>query len=253
MKLAIDKKRNLWITLNASKQILTISPKTGAYTLYQAPPLNATLYSIAVDKKRGVWFTMPEANKLFRMKISKKKVEILNTTVDSYPYELYIDSKGRAWITKPLNSSVALYEYKKVGKAFQLVESANYTFNGTPAAITLDKKCRSLWVVFNDTDQVALKDLKTRTTVYNDTFSWSSTPIGIAVDKKGYVWYAEKTSHRLVKLIKQLKKMELWLHEAIYLPLEPIQLFMDAKGGIWLLSPQGGVAYLSEKLPFKIT
>ncbi|MCD6409183.1 MAG: hypothetical protein J7L98_02415, partial [Candidatus Verstraetearchaeota archaeon] len=211
---------------------------------YYELPMDSQPLRLAIDKKKNLWITLNS---------SKKKVELLNTTVDSYPYELYIDSKGRAWITKPLNSSVALYEYKKVGKAFQLTKSAEYTFNGTPAAIALDRKCTGLWVVFNDTDQIALTDLKTGTTVYNDTFSWSSTPIEVAVDKKGYVWYAEKTSHRLVKLTKQLKKTELWLHEAIYLPLEPIQLFMDAKNGIWLLSPQGGVAYLSEKLPFKIT
>ncbi len=180
--IAIDSSGNIWV-LGSNGNVTKLSPSGSVLGTYNAGA-NGPL-SITTDSSGNIWVVGSSIAKL-----SSSGSELCTNTNLSYNgNDIAVDSNGNAWVTSWINSHVT-----KLSSSCSYL--GQYSFNGTPIAVTVDKN-NNIWMGnYFGTTVTELSNSGSPLA----TYAVGKNPSSVVIDPSGNLWTANAGDNTTTKL-----------------------------------------------------
>jgi virginiamycin B lyase len=185
----VIEKGMVWFTGNRNNRIVKLDPKTGKLTTYKIP--DSTVrdpHTMIFDPKSGIaWFTAQNAGVVGRFDPANGQFRLWKTGVQTRPYGIVIDSKGRPWFD--------LFGTNKIGtidpRTLELTEYTIPNDRARPRRIAVTSDDQIYW---GDYTRGFIGHLDPRTGKMEEwplPAGGASLPYAMTADDRDMIWLAQ--------------------------------------------------------------
>ena len=185
----VVEKGMVWFTGNQNGRIVRLDPATGKLTTYMIP--DATVgdpHTMVFDPKSGVaWFTAQSAGAVGRFDPATGKFRLWKTGVDTRPYGIVIDSKGRPWFD--------LFGTNKLGtidpQTFEMKQYELPDAKAHPRRIAITSRDQLYWGDYTRGYLGHLDPVTGKMEEWRLPAGPASLPYGMTTDDRDVIWVAQ--------------------------------------------------------------
>ena len=232
--IGVDKKGNVWFVENEAGILAMLDRNSYLLTEYKIPADIGEVWSLKFDTQGNLWFT-DSKDRIWRFDTIGKSFRNYEVpTKGSRPTDLAIDTGGRIWITQIRSN------YSEEGERIAVFDPSKEAFTeyklgdrSGPAGIALENG--NIWITQTYANNIA-KFNKYDLSYKQFTPSQSIvSPIGIAVDARGTVWFAQHGASKISGFVESNKTLfEFATSPNAEFPITtPYWIAIDSKQNIW--------------------
>ena len=258
LAIAVDLNGNVWFTESNASKLAKFNPVDKSFVEYKVPWVG-DLWGIITDPQGHVWFTQYSGKgnvspggaivgggngRIIRFDMPTKNfTSIPIPTNGSFPMRLALDQRGRIWFTEFLGNKIGLYD----PASNHLQEYSVPTNSSGPADLAFDSH-GSLWFTESFAQQLGRIDSQSMsmTEYHLGTQTASqivSSPVGVAIDKRGNVWVADHGGNWIVDFNSQTQAIVKYPTHYPPKDVYPISIvndvLADSNGRIWFAEHGG--------------
>ena len=232
--IGVDKKGNVWFVENASDILAMFDTTSNLFTEYKIPSDVSEVWSLDFDTYGNIWFT-DTSDRIWKFDIINEQFRSYDVpTKGSHPTDLVIDIDGKIWITQMRNNysdegdRIAVFDPSKESfMEYKLAERSG------PAGLVVDNG--NLWIAQTYAHNVAKFNKHDFSYKQFSAFQSIVSPIGIAVDKEGTIWFAQHGASKISNFVESNEsRFEFTTSPSTEFPITtPYWILIDSKQNIW--------------------
>lgn len=232
--IGVDKDGMVWFVENKGNKLAMFDKNSYLLTEYKILGDIGEVWSVDFDKDGNLWFT-DSNDRIWMFDIARKHFKSYNVpTKGSRPTDIAIDNEDKIWITQLRNN------YSEEGDRVVVFDPIREKFTeykladkSGPAGIVFDKG--NLWITQTYSHNIARFNAGNFSYQQFAPSQNSVSPIGIAVDAKGAIWFAQHGASKVSRFIESNQTLfEFTTSPGPEFPITtPYWILIDSKQNIW--------------------
>jgi len=231
--IGVDRNGNVWFAEIEGDKLAMLDKNSYLITEYNIPDGVGEVWSLDFDSNGNIWFA-DKNDRIWNFDTADKSFKKYDVpTKGSMPTDLVIDADGKIWIAQLRNNyseegdRIAVFDpEKEVFTQYKLADKSG------PIGLALDNE--NIWITQTYAHSIGKFNRYDFSYKQFEPSKGMVSPIGIAVDDKGTVWFAQHGASKVSSFGESNQTLfEFTTSPGLFPITTPYWILIDSKQNIW--------------------